>query len=144
MAGEPRLLTRNWLRACDAFLSGALAHARYLQTRGRLLDAESACDIRTLEDEQRLLRRRLDRLQAELELADSRLWLPQDPAARLSLAARRELRRYRDEICEDSRQLRARAAALVRWSKEVRRLRLVEGRAGTRAPGTKAGRPVTR
>src|SRR5215467_1282152 len=47
-AGEPRLLTRNWLRACDAFLSATLAHARYLQTSGRLKDPASMDDIRTL------------------------------------------------------------------------------------------------
>ena len=142
-AREPRLLSRNWLRACDAFLSAALAHARYLRSCGRLMDAESAYDIRTLEDEHRQLRRRLDRLQADLDVADSRLRLPSDPAARLSLATLRELRRYRDEVCEDSRQLRGRSAALVRRSREVRRLRLVEVPAGARSRGTGVGRPVT-
>lgn len=143
-AREPRLLTRKWLRACDAFLSATLAHARYLQTNGRLRDPASVDDIRSLAEEHRQLRLRLDRLQAELELADSRLRLPQDPAQRLSLAARRELRRYRDEVCEDSRQLRARSAALVRRSQEVRRLRVIEGRTGTTVPATMAGRPATR
>jgi hypothetical protein len=101
-------------------------------------------EIRTLGEEQRQLRRRLDRLQPEIELADSRLRLPNDPANRLSPAARYELRRYRDEACEDSRQLRARSAALVRRSREVRRLSRAEGPAGTRAPGAMAGRSVTR
>ena len=143
-AGEPRLLTRTWMRAWEAFLSATLAHARYLQTTGRLRDAESRYDIRTLEDEHRQLRRRLDRLEAEIELADSPVRVPQDPAKRLSLAARCELRRYRDEVFEDSRLLRARSAALVRQSREVRRLRGVEGPAGTSSPGTMAGHPATR
>jgi hypothetical protein len=138
-AGEPRLLTRNWLRACEAYLSATLAHARYLQAGGRLMDAASADDIQLLEEEHRQLRLRLDRIQAELELAGSPPRVPRDAAARISLAARRELRRYRDEVCEDSRRLRARSAALVLRSQEVRRLRLVDGRAGTRPAGTMAG-----
>jgi hypothetical protein len=143
-AGEPRRLTRSWLRACDAFLSATLAHARYLQTSGRLMDAASADDILVLEEEQRQLRLRLDRLRAELEPAGSQLRFPEDPAIRISLATRRELRRYRDEVCEDSRRLRARSAALVRQSREVRRLILVAPREGTRPAGTMAGRPATR
>lgn len=125
MAGEPRLQTREWLRACDAFLSATIAHARYLQTSGRLVDPESRKDIRTLEEEHRQLRLHLDRIDAELGSAGSRLrLLPQDPGRRLTLAARRELGRYRDEVFEDSRRLRERSAALVRRSRESRRLRL--------------------
>jgi len=108
------------------------------------MDADSMYDLRTLEEEHRQLRRRLDRLQAEIELADSRLRLQPDPARRLSLAALRELRRYRDEVCEDSRHLRARSAALVHRSREVRRLRLIDERADTRVPGTMAGPPASR
>jgi len=124
MAGAPRLSTREWLRSYDLYLSATIAHARYLRATGRLVDPESATDILALEEEQRRLHLRLARMDAEAGPTSSRLRLPQDPVGQLSLAARRELRRYRDEVCEDSRRLRARSAALVRRSREARRQRL--------------------
>jgi hypothetical protein len=125
LAPETRLLEREWLRACDAFLSATLAHTRYLRATGRMADPESAKDVALLELQYRDIRARRERLPAERE--PSIVQLPQDPGMRLSMAARRELGSYRDAVCEDSRRLRATSAALVRRSRQARRLRVAGG-----------------
>ena len=121
LAPGTRPLEREWLRACDAFLSATLAHTRYLRATGRVADLVSARDVVLLEEQYSRLRRRLERLNAQP--APPIATPPQNPPQRLSLAARRELLSYRDAVSEDSRQLRARSAALVRRSREARRLR---------------------
>ena len=123
LAPETRVLERDWLRACDAFLSATLAHTRYLRATGRVADLESARDVVLLEEQYSRLRWRLERLKAQQGAPI--VTLPQNPAARLTLAARRELLHYRDAVCEDSRRLRARSADLVRQSKEARQLRVL-------------------
>jgi hypothetical protein len=130
MAREPRQLRRDWLRACDAYVAATLAHTRYLRTKGRLADPESAKEIAALEEEHVRLRLRLGRLEAEPETSALQLRLPQDPRWVLSLATRREVLRYREAVCEDSRRLRARSDALVRQSRAARRLRVLGGAAG--------------
>jgi hypothetical protein len=127
VAGDDRQRTREWLQACDVFLSVTLAHTRYLRARGRLADAESARDIAALEDEHERMRARLERLREEPAQDGPRLRLPQDPRRRLALATRRELRFYREAVCEDARRLRARSAALVRRTREARRLHVLDG-----------------
>lgn len=128
VARDNRQLKQDWLQACDAFLTVTLAHTRYLRANGRLSDPESAKDIAALEEEQAQLRERLERVRAEVRADERKLRLPQDPGSRLSVATRRELRLYRDAVCEDARRLRAHSAALVRRSREAHALRVVRGR----------------
>jgi cell division protein FtsB len=127
VARDGRQLKRQWLQACEAFLSVTLAHTRYLRARGHLADPESAKDIAALEEEHERMRARLERLRAELAQDGSGLRLPQDPGQRLALATMRELRFYRDAVFEDARRLRAHSAALVRRAREARRLHLLDG-----------------
>jgi hypothetical protein len=134
MAGEPRLLTSDWLRACDSFVTATLIHTKYLRTKGRLADPESAKEIAALEEEHLRLRLHLGRLQRDPEAERSSLLLPQDPGKRISLAARRELRRYQEAVCEDSRRLRERSATLVNQSRAARRLRVLDRTASAPRP----------
>lgn len=90
-----------------------------------MADPESAKDLALLEVQYRDIHARRERLQVQRQA--SILPLPQDPVMRLSMAARRELRCYRDAVCEDSRRLRANSTELVRRSREARRLRLAGG-----------------
>jgi len=111
---------RDAMRAYAAFLRAAVAYVRFLQARGRLGDAESVADLRMLEAECERTHHRL-RLQPDRPLA-----LPADPVARLALAARRQLRLYREAVCDESRALRARSGALRRRSRDQRRGRTSE------------------
>jgi hypothetical protein len=130
MARKPQRPGREWLVACDAYLNATLAHAKYLMATGRLADPESANDVAILEEEHRQIRLQLDRLPGE---PAARVRFPLDPARRLSVAARWQLRCYREVVCEDSRRLRAHSAALVRrslaarTSRAGRQLRIVSG-----------------
>jgi hypothetical protein len=49
LARGPRLQTSDWLRACDAYVTATLVHTRYLRTKGRMADPESAREIAALE-----------------------------------------------------------------------------------------------
>jgi hypothetical protein len=134
LARETPSSKSRWLRAFDAFLSATLARAKYLRASGRLVDPESATDIAALEAEHLWIRRRLDRLRSEQPPAAVLVRLPDDAAGQLSLATRRQLRRYRDAVCEDARQLRARSAALRLRSGAARHLRLLDGGASSSRP----------
>jgi len=125
LARDSQMLTRDWLQACDAYLSVTLAYTRYLLATGRMADPDSAVDVAALEEEHARVRLRLGRLRAELDANPypNLLLLPQDPGHRLSLAARNELLRYQQAVRADARRLRANSAALVRRSREARRLR---------------------
>jgi len=114
-----------WLQACDAFLGATIAYTRYLQARGRLTDPESRRELAMLEGEHQCVQSQLSGVKAER--AAQPLRLPDDPAQRLALAARRRLCRYREAVCSDSRQLRAHSAELVRRSRAARRLHVVGG-----------------
>lgn len=112
MQGGPEQSRIAWLRACDAFLGATLAYTRYLQAGGRLTDPESRREVAMLEAEHQCVQSQLSEMKEER--AAQPLRLPDDPAERLALAARRQLRRYREAVCSDSRRLGAQSAELVR------------------------------
>lgn len=105
------------LRAYRAFLTAALAHARYLRACGRLADPESEFDIAELEA---MLQRVADGAGGAEAVDGPLLLLPQHPADFLDRAARGQLRRYREAVLEDSRRLRRASAALRRRARLTR------------------------
>ncbi|HSR25294.1 MAG TPA: hypothetical protein VLW53_17185 [Candidatus Eisenbacteria bacterium] len=128
------------LRAYRAFLTAALAYARYLRARGRLVDSESEFDIAQLEA---MLRRVAEGPEGAGAVDGPLLRLPHRPADFLGHAARGQLRRYREAVFEDSRRLR-RASVALRLRAGLTRARLValDGGHGLRVaphPGRSAG-----
>jgi hypothetical protein len=61
------------------------------------------------------------------ERAAQLLRLPDDPVQRLALAARRQLRRYREAVCSDSRRRGAQSTELVWRSRAARRVHVLRG-----------------
>lgn len=108
-------------RAYRAFLTAALAYARYLQASGRLVDPESEVDIAGLEA---MLARLVDRADQPDGREGRVVRLPQDPTELLNHAARDQLRRYQEAVFADARRLRS-ASALLRRRARLTRAHLV-------------------